>query len=34
MLSVNGALSWLHFQDLTARFETQRGDDAGAWLVA
>ena len=25
MLSVNGALSWLHFEDLTARFETQRG---------
>lgn len=24
MLSVNGALSWLHFEDLTARFETQR----------
>jgi hypothetical protein len=26
MLSVNGALSWLHFQDLTTRFETQRAE--------
>lgn len=24
MLSVNGALSWLHFHDLTSRFELQR----------
>ena len=24
MLSVNGALSWLHFHDLTTRFEVQR----------
>ena len=24
MLSVNGALSWLHFHDLTSRFEVQR----------
>lgn len=24
LLSVNGALSWLHFQDLTGRFELQR----------
>ncbi len=33
MLSVNGALSWLHFQDLTARFEVQRArDPASAWL--
>ncbi|MDS4015134.1 MAG: EAL domain-containing protein [Candidatus Accumulibacter sp.] len=24
LLSVNGALSWLHFQDLTSRFELQR----------
>jgi hypothetical protein len=26
MLSVNGALSWLHFHDLTTRFETQRAE--------
>lgn len=26
MLSVNGALSWLHFHDLTTRFEAQRAE--------
>ena len=26
MLSVNGALSWLHFNDLAARFEAQRAE--------